>query len=310
MLQKPAMLRAIRIAAAAFALAALVQPALALKVPPLQARVNDYAGMLSQGTVRQLEHLLQAFEQRESTQIVVLTIPSLEGEVLEEFSIRVVEQWKIGHKGLDNGAILLVSRTDRKLRIEVGYGLEGRLTDLMAGRIISGIIVPEFKAGRFDQGVLNGVQAMIDVVRGEFKAEDRKVSRRVGPRDLIHVIGLAFLFAFVVFCFGRVSRPLGTLAGGFFMPLLANPIFSPGLGILAALAGVGLVAGFILSSIAGLAPGSGTVRHGRRSGEGYGDSGGFSSGWGGLSGGGGGFGGGGFGGGGGGFGGGGASGSW
>ena len=84
MLQKQAMLQAIRIAAVAFALVALVQPALALKVPPLQARVNDYAGMLSQGTVRQLEHLLQAFEQRESTQIVVLTIPSLEGEVLEE----------------------------------------------------------------------------------------------------------------------------------------------------------------------------------------------------------------------------------
>jgi uncharacterized protein len=281
------------------------QAALALQVPRLQARVNDYAGMLSQGTVRQLEFLLETFEQKESTQIVVLTVPSLEGEILEEFSIRVAEQWKIGHKGLDNGAILLISRADRKVRIEVGYGLEGRLTDLMAGRIISGIIVPEFKAGRFDQGVVNGVQAMIDTVRGEFKAEDKKASRGVGTRDLIHVIGLALLFAFIVFWFGRVSRLLGTAAGGFFMPFLANTLFPPGFGILGALAGVGLVAGFILSSLARLASGSGTVRHGRRSGEGYGDSGGFSSGWGGLSGGGGGFGGGG-----GGFGGGGASGSW
>jgi uncharacterized protein len=311
MLQKPAMLQAIRIAAAAFALAALVQPALALKLPPLQARVNDYAGMLSQGTVRQLEHLLQAFEQRESTQIVVLTIPSLEGEVLEEFSIRVAEQWKIGHKGLDNGAILLISRADRKVRIEVGYGLEGRLTDLMAGRIISGIIVPEFKAGRFDQGVLNGVQAMIDTVRGEFKAEHRKDSRGIGSRDLIDVIPLLFLFGFIVFWFGRVSRPLGTVAGGFLMPLLANTVFSPGLGILAALAGMGLVAGFVLSVVAGLTRGSGNLYSGRRSGGGFGDSGGFSTGWGGLSGGGDGFGGGGgFSGGGGGFGGGGASGSW
>ncbi len=298
MFQKLAMHLAIRIAAAAFALAALVQPALALKVPPLQARVNDYAGVLSQGTVRQLEHLLQAFEQRESTQIVVLTIPSLEGEVLEEFSIRVAEQWKIGHKGLDNGAILLISRADRKVRIEVGYGLEGRLTDLMAGRIISGIIVPEFKAGRFDQGVVNGVQAMIDTVRGEFKAEHRKDSRGIGSRGLIDVIPLLFLFGFIVFWFGRVSRPLGTAAGGFLMPLLANTVFSPGLGILAALAGMGLVAGFVLSVVAGLTRGSGNLYSGRRSGGGYGDSGGFSTGWGGLSGGGGG------------FGGGGASGSW
>jgi uncharacterized protein len=311
MLQKPTMFRAVGLAfALALTMWAMSQAVLALNVPPLRARVNDYAGMLSQGVVRQLELLLEGFEQKESTQIVVLTIPSLEGEVLEEFSIRVAEQWKIGHKGLDNGAILLISRADRKLRIEVGYGLEGRLTDLMAGRIISGIIVPEFKAGHFDQGVLNGVQAMIDVVRGEFKAEDRKVSRRVGSRDLIHVIPLLFLFVFIVFWFGRVSRPLGTAAGGFLMPFLASTVYSPGLGVLAALAGVGLIAGFILSILPGFAPGSGSLHHGRRPRGGFDDPGGFSSGWGGFSGGGGAFGGGGFSGGGGGFGGGGASGSW
>jgi len=307
MLRKPAMLRALRDAAAlALTLWVLIQPALALEVPQLRARVNDYARMLSQGTVRQLDLLLKDLEQRDSTQIVVLTVPSLEGASLEDFSMRVAEQWKVGHKGLDNGAILLVSRADRKVRIEVGYGLEGRLTDLQAGRIIRGIIVPEFKEGRFDRGVVNGVQAMMDVVRGEFKAEDKKDSRGLGSRDLSNLIPFLLLFVFLVFSLGRVSRPLGTVAGGFFMPFLGHMAFAPGLGILAVLAGIGLVAGFMLSVFAGLARGSGPLHYGRRSGGGsIGFPGGFSTGGGGFSGGGGGFSGGG-----GGFGGGGASGSW
>jgi uncharacterized protein len=286
MLQKPAMPLAIRIAAAlALTLTVLIQAALALEVPLLRARVNDYAGVLSPGVVRQLDLQLKDFEQRDSTQIVVLTIPSLEGDALEDFSMRVAEQWKVGHKGLDNGAILLISRADRKVRIEVGYGLEGRLTDLQAGRIIRGIIVPEFKAGRFDQGVVNGVQAMIDVVRGEFKAEDKKDSRGFGSRDLTNAIPFLFLFIFLVFSLGGVSRPLGTAAGGFLMPFLGHMAFSPGLGFLVALAGIGLVVGFILSVFAGIARGSRPMHYGRRS------EGGFSGG-------------------GGGFGGGGASGSW
>ena len=308
MFQKPAMHLAIRVAAAtALTLVVLIQTALAMEVPPLRARVNDNAGMLSQGVVRQLDLLLKDFEQRDSTQIVVLTIPSLEGEALEDFSMRVAEQWKIGYKGLDNGAILLISRADRKVRIEVGYGLEGRLTDLQAGRIIRGIIVPEFQAGRFDQGVVNGVQAMIDNVRGEFKAEDQKDSGGFGSRDLTSAIPLLFLFFFLVSLLGRMSRPLGTAAGGFFMPFLGHMAFSPGLGLLVALAGIGLVAGFLLSILATRAGSGGPRHYGRRSGEeyvGFPSGGGFSPGGGGYSAGGG------FGGGGGGFGGGGASGSW
>jgi uncharacterized protein len=300
MLPKPIVHRAIRAAAVAvLTLVVLIQAALALEVPPLRARVNDHAGMLSQGAERQLDLLLKDFEQRDSTQIVVLTVPSLEGDGLEDFSMRVAEKWKVGHKGLDNGAILIISRADRKVRIEVGYGLEGRLTDLQAGRIIRGIIVPEFKAGRFDQGVVNGVQAMIDMVRGEFKAEDKKDAGGVGSRDLTNAIPFLFLFIFLVFSLGRVSRLLGTAAGGFFMPFLGHMAFSPGLGLLVAMAGIGLAAGFILSVFAGLARGGGPLHSGRRSGGGYGGfPGGFSSGGGGFSGGGGG------------FGGGGASGSW
>ena len=144
----------------------------ALEVPAMQGRVNDYAGILSSSTIRQLEESLKAFEEDQSTQIVVATIPSLEGDSLEEFSIRLAETWKIGQQGLDNGAILLVAKNERKIRIEVGYGLEGSLTDLTSGRIIRNVIVPHFKNGNFDQGIMAGVSAMMDSVRGEFSAAE------------------------------------------------------------------------------------------------------------------------------------------
>ncbi len=116
--------------------------------------------------------LLNNFEQEDSTQIVVLTIPSLEGDNLEAFSLHVAEGWQIGQKGLDNGALLLIARDERKLRIETGYGLEGTLTDLVAGRIIRNIILPNFKKGNFNQGVIDGVAAMMAAVKGEFKAQE------------------------------------------------------------------------------------------------------------------------------------------
>ena len=148
-------------------------PVHALDVPKLQGYVNDYAGMISPQAKATLEQELRAFEQSDSTQIVVLTIPSLEGEVLEEFSIKVAEQWKIGQKGKDNGIIVLVSKQDRKIRIEVGRGLEGKITDLMSGRIIDLVIKPKFKRGDFDSGLISGIQALIDATRGEFKADSR-----------------------------------------------------------------------------------------------------------------------------------------
>jgi len=183
---------------------------LALEVPPLKGRVNDYAGMLSAYTKQQLEGILRDLEKTDSTQIVVLIIPSLEGEVLEEFSIKVVDQWKIGQKGIDNGAVLLIAKKERKLRIEVGYGLEGVLTDLMAGRIIRNVVVPQFRAGNFDQGVLDGVQAMIGVVRGEYQAPEKipspKGSKSRGtPIPFVVLIAVAFLISML----GRLFRFFG-----------------------------------------------------------------------------------------------------
>lgn len=280
--------------------------ALPLEAPALSGRVNDTAGLLSAGAVRRIEALLKDLEQTDSTQIAVLTVPSLEGDSLEDFSIRVAERWKVGRKGFDNGAILLISRDDRKIRIEVGYGLEGRLTDLTAGRIIRERIAPEFRAGRFDQGVLAGVAAMAEAVRGEFKAPPGPAPGEMGALsgDLFPFL---ILFVFLVFALGRVSRRLGTVAGGALAPFLGHMAIAPGIPYLAVLAAAGLVAGFVLSAIAGMSS-SGGPRYPRRGGGGSsgfppvfpggGGGGGFSSGGGGFSGGGGG------------FGGGGASGSW
>jgi len=281
-----------------------IQAALALDVPLLRGRINDYAGMLSQGTVHRLDMLLKNLEQTDSTQIVVLTVPSLEGEILEEFSIRTAEQWRIGQKGRDNGAVLLIARAERKIRIEVGYGLEGRLTDLQAGRIIRRVIVPEFQAGRFDEGVANGVQAMIDTVRGEFTAEAGKAP---GGTRIDDVLPFLFMFVVIVLLLGGVSRRLGTTAGGILAPFLGHTAFSPGPLMLIALVCIGLIAGFLLSVFAGIAGRSGPHKPGGRPRtryRGFPPGGGISIGGGKFGGGGG------FSGGGGGFGGGGASGGW
>ena len=161
----PAMLAAVLLA-----LALCAVQALALDVPRLTGRVNDNAGMLSKEAVSRLDASLADFERTDSTQLVVLTIPSLQGEPLEDYAVKVAQAWGIGQKGKDNGVLLLVSKGDRKVRIEVGYGLEGRLTDALTGRIIDHAIVPAFKAGRFDAGIEAGVAAIIEGARGEYQA--------------------------------------------------------------------------------------------------------------------------------------------
>lgn len=275
-----------------------------IKIPALKGRVNDYAQMLSASTIRTLEADLANLEQTDSTQIVVLTVPSLEGEPIEDFSIRVAEKWKIGQKGLDNGAILIIAQKDRKVRIEVGYGLEGRMTDLISGRIIRDVIIPGFKAGQFDQGVIDGVNAMISVVRGEYHETKQRP-----PGSLIGRSFDRFFFGIIVFIFliaqiGRIRKSAGVVAGGLLLPIFGAFMFPFSLILLLALFPIGLGSGFLLSSIAAAAArNAGISSRSGRWGGGYWGGGGFSSG--------GGFGGfGGFSGGGGGFGGGGASGGW
>ncbi|MEN8198659.1 MAG: TPM domain-containing protein [Thermodesulfobacteriota bacterium] len=267
-------------------------PGAALEVPPLTGRVNDTAAMLSGQTVSELDGLLAGLEASDSTQLVVLTIPSLEGELLEDYSLRVAGAWGIGQKEFDNGALLLISRDDRRLRIEVGYGLEGSLTDLVAGRIIGGVIVPRFKEGHFDQGIRDGVEAMVRVVRGEFVASDLPASGQKGGSD---PAGLLFMLIFASAFIGKAlhgKKVVAAVAGGTAAPVMGL-LFLPQLGPwLLALIPVGILGGILLSTLSPAGGGGGY----------YMGPGGFGSSSGGF--------GGGFGGGGGGFGGGGASGGW
>jgi uncharacterized protein len=279
----------------------LASPCPALEVPPLKSHVNDYASVLSPAAAQQLESELAAFENSDSTQIVILTIPSLEGEVLEQYSIRVVEAWKIGQKGKDNGALLLVAKDDHKVRIEVGRGLEGKLTDLVSGRIIRNEMTPAFKRGDFDTGITAGVYAIMATVRGEYTAEPRDIREgRQGANPIFTL--LVFVLVAVVFL-GGISKLLGGVAGAVGLPIAASMSFGAVPFFLLGILGFfGFLAGLFLSFLFG--------GGGRRGGRGGGFFGGYGGGFGGggFGGGGGGFGG--FGGGGGSFGGGGASGDW
>lgn len=136
-------------------------------VPALTGRVVDQTGTLTAGEQSTLDRTLRDFETRKGSQIAVLIVPTTDPESIEQFSIRVADAWKIGRKKVDDGAILLVAKNDRKLRIEVGYGLEGALTDVTTKRIIDEIIAPRFKSGDFAGGISAGVDRMIKVIDGE-----------------------------------------------------------------------------------------------------------------------------------------------
>jgi len=168
-------------------------------VPFLSARVNDYAGILSSQTVFDLENELKEHETKTSNQVAVLTVGNLEGYSIEEFSMKVVETWKLGQKEKDNGVLLLVSRDDRKLRIEVGDGLEGVLTDALSSQITRREIVPRFKNGDYDGGITAGVKAILGTIEGTYVAEADDVSSSEGGFEDIgeKIVGLG-IFSFVV----------------------------------------------------------------------------------------------------------------
>jgi len=264
---------------------ALPSLAHALEVPALRGHVNDYAGLLSAGTVQRLEAELTEFERSDSTQIVVLTVPSLEGEDLEGYSIQVAEDWKIGQAGKDNGVILLVAKQERKIRIEVGRGLEGRLTDLVSGRIIRNEIAPAFKAGDFDAGVSAGVAATMAAVKGEYTVSPQDEQRR--SRSVQPVFTMLIFLMVAVVVLGAVSRILGGLAGAVGLPLIASFLFSgAGLVLLAVLALIGFFGGLFLSFLFGVGRGGGFGGGPFFGGGSFGDGGGFSGGGGGFGGGG------------------------
>ena len=159
--------RFVAVLAALSACVALALPARAADVPFLTGRVVDEANILSPGVEQSLSQMSEKHEQATGNQVVVLTMPSLEGESIEGYATRVFDAWKLGQKGKDNGVLVIVAPNDRKMRIEVGYGLEGTLTDAGASRIIREAMTPQFKSGNYEAGIQNGVAAIVEALEGQ-----------------------------------------------------------------------------------------------------------------------------------------------
>lgn len=156
----------------------------AREVPELTGMVMDQADMIDPETEQRILNMLQSHSQETTDQIVVLTIDSLDGDVLEQYSLKVAETWQLGQKGKDNGVLFLISKNDRKLRIEVGYGLEGVLTDAHSSRIIRNLVVPEFKKENYSEGIENGVLGILDRLQSPVAVEDREsVARAMAAAD-------------------------------------------------------------------------------------------------------------------------------
>ena len=275
-------------------------------VPPLASPVTDLTVTLTADQVAALDAKLRAFEKAKGSQVAVLVVATTQPEAIEQYAIRVADAWKLGRKGVDDGAILIVARDDRKLRIEVGYGLEGALPDAIANRIIDEDIVPSFRRGDYYGGIATGVDRMLRVIEGEPLPEPEIDSPSARVPGLFHLLPFLFVFALVggsIFrrLFGRVGGAFAT-GGlvGFLTWLLVGML------ALAVVAGILVVVLVIFGGMGGGPGPGGNGWYSRRHGRGWGYPGGFGGGFGG---GGGGFGGG-WSGGGGGFGGGGASGSW
>lgn len=259
-------------------------------VPPLTARITDLTGTLTSGQLAALEAELRAFEQRKGSQIAVLMLPSTQPESIEQYSIRVAERWKIGRAKVDDGVILIIAKNDQRLRIEVGYGLEGVIPDVVAKRVIREVIAPHLLANDFFGGIRDGTQVLMKLIEGEKLAAPAPVrapagfdyQSLMGTLLVVVIVGGALLKA----VFGRLFGSAATgVAAGFVAWALAGAL------------GLAVIAGIVAFVVALVGGSRGSFPGGFGSG-GYGSGGGgFGSG-------------GGFGGGGGGFGGGGASGSW
>ena len=181
------------------------QSAAAIDVPRLNARINDYAGILSSSEESALESLLIDTENKTSSQVALLTIPSLEGEVLEDYSIKVAEKWELGQKKFDNGVLVLVAMAEKKIRIEVGYGLESILTDLKSNYIIRKMMVPEFKRDNYFAGIDNGLKAVTGLVNKEFEITPEQLQQfqeEQGKAKGTHIpFGLVIFIVFIVISF-------------------------------------------------------------------------------------------------------------
>ena len=244
-----------------------------IAIPPLKARVTDLTGTLSAQQRSALEQTLAEFEARKGAQVAVLMVPSTQPETVEQYAVRVQESWKLGRKGVDDGVLLVVAKNDRKLRIEVGYGLEGVLPDAVAKRIIEEDIVPRFKEGNFYGGIRAGTDRIMRVIEGEKLPPPRAHATGSGASpDVFQWFVIALFIAgiggpIVNSIFGRLPGA-GLLGGG----LAAFAWILIGSALLAAL--IGLLA-FVITLLTGFGHGSGLSSG--YSGGGWSSGGGFSS---------------------------------
>jgi uncharacterized protein len=249
-------------------------------VPPLTSRVTDTTNTLTTEQKNELEQKLMAFENKKGSQISILIVPTTQPEAIEQYALRVVEQWKLGRKKIDDGALLIVAKNDRALRIEVGYGLEGALNDATSKRIISEVITPKFKQADFYGGIDDGIARIMQVINGEPLPEQKSHSSK-NSKSLESNIPVILVLAMIIggimrAIFGRVS---GAVVTGGVMGFLAW-LFAGAISI----ALFSAVLAFIFTLIGGSKIGQFIAGQGGR---------GFGGGGGGFSGGGGGFGGGG-----------------
>jgi uncharacterized protein len=262
-------------------------------VPPLRARVTDLTATLSAPEQQALDAKLADWEARTSNQLAVLLVPSTAPETIEEYAIRVADAWKIGQKGKDNGAIFVIAKNDKRMRIEVGYGLEGALPDVTARRIIGDTVAPLFSKGQFAAGINAGVDRIIGVVSGEEPAPAEQPRRRASSGGFDFGT-LAIILLFAVPLLGRLLRSILGNAGGSFVGagIVGGAIWLFVGSVLFAV--IGAVIAFILISFSAFGRGGpGMWLPGGGGGFGGGGFGGGGGGGGGFSGGGGGFGGGG-----------------
>ena len=255
-------------------------------VPPLTGHVIDQTGTLTAEQKATLEQTLTAFEARKGSQLAVLMVASSAPEEIEQYALRVAEQWKLGRKKVDDGAILVVAKNDRAMRIEVGYGLEGALTDLTSKRIISETILPRFKAQDFYGGITAGVGQIIRVIDGEPLPEPSNNARGEMRGDVQQYVPVLFILALAV---GGVLRAtLGKVAGS----LVTGGVVAVIAWFVVGALSMALIAGVIALFVTLLGGGmvgrglGGYYGGGGRRGGGFGGGGGFSGGGGGFGGGG------------------------
>jgi uncharacterized protein len=272
---------------------------------PAVARVSDGAGLLSGAQRQALEAKLEAFERARGSQVVVLTVPTLGFETIEEYAGRVTDSWKLGRKGIDDGVLFVIAVQDRKLRIHTGRGVQGTLTDALSKRIVSDIVTPRFRTGDFAGGIDAGVDAIFKAIEGENLALPAPKSSPQGGGGLSGLGSIPTLLIIAFFVIPVVGSILRSIFGRFFGAAATAGLAGVGGTILLGSLFIGIIAAvvaFLFTLLGGMGVGRAVGRGGRGPVFIPGGFGGGGGGWGG--------GGGGFSGGGGGFDGGGASGSW